>query len=217
MKTGLLFAAKPEAATLLSCGFFGWKKIGSGLYDSEKTNSMLCIGGIGHEKAVNAFSLSAQKCNRIFIFGTCAALVSELPIFTFCVPISGVRHEKSSDIFVPDNKLSSELTNILSSLKINFRTDLKLTSTDKIVASKEQAQNLHCITEAFIADMESATFLQQAAIHHIPTAILKVISDNPAAGISPLDKETNSSLNKWSENTAKISTYFSAIAKLLLS
>ena len=56
MKTGIFFAAKPEAAALLGCGFFGWKKDGNGFYKSEKTNSLLCISGVGEEKAVQAFS-----------------------------------------------------------------------------------------------------------------------------------------------------------------
>lgn len=217
MKTGLLFAAKPEAAALLSCGFFGWKKTGNGFYDSKKNDSVLCISGVGREKAANAFPLLAQKCDRIVVFGTCAALIPEIPTFTFCVPTSGVRHENSPEVFVPSKELSAELANILSSLKIAFKTDLKLATTDEAVTSKAPATHLHDITNAVIADMESAEFLRQAEIYHIPTAILKAISDNPAAGISPFDKENGSSLNKWKENTAKISTTFTAIAKLLLS
>lgn len=217
MKTGILFAAKPEAAALLSSGFFGWKKIGNGFYDSRKTNSILCISGIGQEKAAKSFSELAQECSKIFILGTCAALVPELPVFTFCLPNLVVRHEDSTQTFMPDSELSAKLMTILSSLKINFRTELKIATIDNVITSKEQAQDLYCKTNASIADMESATLLRQAAVHHIPTAILKAVSDNPAAGISPFDKSKNSSLNKWAENTAKISADFLAIVKLLLS
>jgi hypothetical protein len=67
MKTGIFFAAKPEAAALLGSGFFGWKKDGNGFYKSEKTDTLLCISGVGAEKAVQAFSAMAQNCDKIFI------------------------------------------------------------------------------------------------------------------------------------------------------
>ncbi|MCH5149304.1 MAG: hypothetical protein J1G30_01445 [Spirochaetales bacterium] len=217
MKTGIVCAAKSEAAALLSCGFFGWRKSGNGFYRSGKTDGILCISGIGREKAAESFSALAQECGKIFILGTCAALVPEIPIFTFCLPNTGVRHEDSANTFMPDRKLSAELADILSSLKINFAPNLKLVETEKVITSKEQAEDLHCRANALIADMESATFLRQAEAHHVPTAILKVVSDNPAAGLSPFDAKTNSSVNRWAENTAKISSDFLAIAKLLLS
>lgn len=217
MKTGILFAVKAEAAALLSSGFFGWKKGGNGFYHSGKTDGILCISGIGRENAAKSFSALAQECSRIFILGTCAALSPEIPIFTFCLPNMGVLREDSANTFMPDGELSAEFANILSSLKIDCVTNWKLAETEKIITSKEQAEDLRHRTSAFIADMESATFLQQAEIYHIPTAVLKVVSDNPAAGLSPLDIETNSSVNRWIENTAKISVDFSVIAKLLLS
>jgi hypothetical protein len=59
--------------------------------------------------------------------------------------------------------------------------------------------------------------MQTLAKTKTPVAILRAVSDNPAAGISPLDVGSDSSPNKWLENTAKISTQFPAIVKLLVS
>jgi nucleoside phosphorylase len=59
--------------------------------------------------------------------------------------------------------------------------------------------------------------LQISAQYSVPVAILRAVSDNPAAGISPLDVGSDSSPNKWLENTAEISKQFPAIVKLLVS
>ena len=217
MKTGIFFAAKPEAAALLSSGFFGWKKDGNGFYKSEKTNSLLCISGVGEEKAVQAFSVMAQNCDKIFILGTCAALTPQLPVFTFCLPTLGVTSEKNADVFIPDNALCEKLGNALSALKIDYQTNMRLVTAEKLIASKEYAEKLKNETDALIADMESAAILQVSAQFSVPVAILRVVSDNPAAGISPLDVGSDSSPNKWLENTAKISTQFPAIVKILVS
>lgn len=217
MKTGIFFAAKPEAAALLGNGFFGWKKAGNGFYDSQKTNSTLCISGVGKEKATQAVSVLAQNCDKVFILGTCAALIPNLPVFTFCLPNQGVVSEDSSDFFIPDNKLSVKLQEALSALKINYKTDLKLVTANGLIASKEQADDLYCKTGAVIGDMESVAILQTLAKTKVSAAILRAVSDNPANGISPLDIGTDSQVNKWIENTAKISKLFPPIVKILVS
>lgn len=217
MKTGIFFAAKPEAAAVLSCGFFGWKKDKNGFYKSEKTDTLLCISGVGKDKAIPAAELLAQNCDKIFVLGTCAALTPQLPVFTFCLPTLGVTSEKNADVFIPDNALCEKLEKALSALKIDYKTNMQLVTAEKLIASKEYAEKLKCETDALIADMESAAILQISAQYSVPVAILRAVSDNPAAGISPLDVSSDSSPNKWLENTAKISTQFPAIVKLLVS
>lgn len=217
MKTGIFFAAKPEAAALLSNGFFGWKKVGNGFYESKKTDSILCISGVGKEKAAQAVSLLAQNCDEIFILGTCAALTPELSVFTFCLPNLGVVSENYRNTFIPDEKLSAKLITALSTLKIDYKTDLKLVTVNNLIATREQAENLRSYTNAVIGDMESAAILEGLGKTQIPAAILRVVSDNPANGISPLDSGNDSQVNKWVENTAKISKLFPDIVKILLS
>ncbi len=216
MKTGIFFAAKPEAVAVLSCGFFGWKKDKNGFYKSEKTDTLLCISGVGKEKAMPAAELLAQNCDRIFILGTCAALTTNLPIFTFCLPTL-VLSDTAEESFIPDSKLTAELAKALSELNIDYKTDLKSVSTDNLIATKEQAETLHLQTDAVIGDMESEAVMQTLAKTKTPVAILRAVSDNPTAGISPLSTDSGSFANKWLENTAEISKRFPAIIKILVS
>lgn len=216
MKTGIFFAAKPEAAAVLSCGFFGWKKDKNGFYKSEKTDTLLCISGVGKDKAIPATELLAQNCDKIFILGTCAALTPQLPVFTFCLPTL-VLSDTADDSFVPDNELTARLADVLHNLNIDYKTDLKLVSTNNLIATKEQAESLHYKTDAVIGDMESVAVMQTLAKTKTPAAILRAVSDNPAAGVLPLDTNSGTFANKWIENTAEISKHFPAVLKILVS
>ena len=120
MKTGIFFAAKPEAAALLGSGFFGWKKDKNGFYKSEKTDTLLCISGVGKDKAMPAAELLAQNCDKIFVLGTCAALTPQLPVFTFCLPTL-VLSDTADDSFVPDNELTARLADVLHNLNIDYK------------------------------------------------------------------------------------------------
>jgi nucleoside phosphorylase len=65
--------------------------------------------------------------------------------------------------------------------------------------------------------MESVAVMQTLAKTKTPAAILRAVSDNPAAGISPLDTNSGTFANKWIENTAEISKHFPAVLKILVS
>ena len=101
--------------------------------------------------------------------------------------------------------------------KNDYKTDLKLVSTNNLIATKEQAESLHYKTDAVIGDMESVAVMQTLAKTKTPAAILRAVSDNPAAGVLPLDTNSGTFANKWIENTAEISKHFPAVLKILVS
>ncbi len=165
---GLIVALPGEKQTLTNA------RIQTGHFSRLNENTLLCVSGIGPEKAAaGAVSLIREGCNALLSWGCAAAIGPELKAGDVVVPEHVVG--AAGNIFAVDPSWRGKLLDRLADHPTVHTGSIAESST--IVATAAGKQALQNRTGAVALDMESAGIARIASRHHLPFVIIRAIAD----------------------------------------
>jgi adenosylhomocysteine nucleosidase len=165
---GLIVALPGEKQTLTNA------RIKTGRFSRLNEHTLLCVSGIGPEKAAaGADKLIRAGCNALVSWGCAAAIGPQLKPGDLVVP----GHVVSADgtVFAADPSWRKRLLDRLAGYLTIHTGSIAESAT--IVAAAADKRALRNQTGAIALDMESAGIAKMAARYHLPFVIIRAIAD----------------------------------------
>lgn len=133
------------------------------------------VCGVGKKRSVKDISslLNQIRPRQILIIGFSGSLISSFSIGNIAI-VESTQHEKSTISF--DLDLTQKIEHALKNAQKPYRLG-KAVTVESVVDTAKAKTHLHSTSQADCVDMESYHLASLAKIHHIPIAMIRVISD----------------------------------------
>lgn len=143
--------------------------------------------GMGSPNAATVMDLlSSIKPRGVLFLGKCGGLKMKNKLGDFILPIAAIRHEGTSDDYLPPEipalpafNLQRAVSHILRNTGQDYWTGVVFTTNRRVWEFDEKFKKYLKKTRAMAIDMETATLFTVGFANQIPTGALLLVSDQP--------------------------------------
>ncbi|PIF06110.1 MAG: AMP nucleosidase [Draconibacterium sp.] len=143
--------------------------------------------GMGSPNAATVMDLlTAINPKAVLFLGKCGALKSKNNLGDLILPIAAIRHEGTSDDYLPSKipalpafNLQRAVSHILRNDGQDYWTGVVFTTNRRVWEYDNKLKKYLAKTRAIAIDMETATLFTVGFANHIPTGALLLVSDQP--------------------------------------
>ncbi len=167
-RAGIVVALPQEARSLTT------QRLPPGKVQSLSRHSLLCLSGVGAERAERATQqLIDRGADLLISWGTAVALSTEIETGCVLLPTQVMTAQQQNLATDTDWR-----TALQQRLQANFTLSAQtLLDSDQIINTAGEKQALHVRSGAVAADMESAAIGRMARANGIPFVVIRVIAD----------------------------------------
>jgi AMP nucleosidase len=143
--------------------------------------------GMGSPNAATIMDLlSAIHPKAVLFLGKCGGLKDNNKLGDLILPIAAIRHEGTSDDYLPPEipalpafNLQRAVSTTIRDFALDYYTGVVFTTNRRVWEHDDRFKEYLRTTRAMAVDMETATIFIVGFANHIPTGALLLVSDQP--------------------------------------